>query len=186
MRTQRNETLTLFNSFYRRQKAPLLHYAMGIMKDREVAEEIVSDAFMKTWDRLGEFESEENQAAFLYVVTRNACYNHKKSAEGRVIFDRDALDVLPYQTDVFLDLVDAELLDIVYAEIDKLPEKQRDVLRLSFIEGYTTKEIGERLGMTASTVFANRSLGLKRLRETLKGEHLLLLISFLQALYGGR
>jgi len=165
---------------------PLLRYVAGILKNRELAEEVVSDVFMKTWDRISEFEKEENQLAFAYVVARNACYNHKKSAEGRMAFDREALNTLPYQTDLFLELVDAELLAIVYAEIDKLPDKQRDVLRLSFVDGCTTEEIGSRLGMSHASVFANRSLGLKRLREKLKGEQLLLLISLLQAIYGSR
>ncbi len=162
-----------FNRLYKAQKPALMHYAMGYLRDRQVAEEIVSDAFIKTWKRLDEFASPENATAFLFVVTRNACLDYLKSTHRRTPFDRDALEEIPHQTDIFLAMVNAELLGIIREEIGKLPKKQRQVLELSFLDGCSTEEISQNLGISPSAVFANRSLGLAKLRNVFKNEHLL-------------
>lgn len=171
-----------FNTLYKQQRPVLLHYAMGYLKDQEAAEDIVAEAFIKTWNRYEDFESKENTTAFLFVVTRNACLDYLKSAKRRIVYDQDVLEQLPHYTDIFLSMVNAELLSLVRSEIDKLPEKQREVLRLSFLEGLSTEEICSQLNISASAVFANRSLGLQKLRKSIQSEHLLLAISVLDLL----
>lgn len=174
-----------FNRLYKTQKPALMHYAMGYLREKPVAEEIVSDAFVKAWQRAGEFATPENTTAFLYAVTRNACLDHLKSSQRRTGFDRDMLEELPHHTDIFLGMANAELLAIVRGEITKLPKKQREVLELSFLEGLSTEEISEKLGISASSVFANRSLGLQKLRSTLNSEHFLLTLALLDLLRQG-
>ena len=60
--------------------------------------------------------------------------------------------------------------------MDNLPEKCREVIRLTFIEGFTAKEIAERLSVTVSTVNNQKMRGINLLKDRLSGEQLTLLL----------
>jgi len=152
----------LFKQYNRR----LLFFAKQMVKEQTVAEEIVSDTFVKLWDRRHAFKNVEGVKAFLYIATKNACLNHVKSAHARQVFDHDDIDQLATtDPDVFTDIIRAELLQKIHAEVMKLSEKQRDVFNLSYIEGLSTEEICDRLGMNPAAVFANRSRAIGTLRK---------------------
>ena len=62
--------------------------AMQLVKDKEQAEDIVSEAFTKLWQRHDVFQTEEHIKAFLFVATRNASLNYlrhiqRKTAENK-------------------------------------------------------------------------------------------------------
>lgn len=167
----------LFKQYHR----SLLYFAKSMVRDQETAEELVADSFVKLWQRRETFENTDKVKAFLYIATKNACLNHLNSAHARQAFDGEALDVLQsVDPDSYAQLVRAELMQQIYDEVMKLPEKQREVFRLTFFEDLDTDEIGERLGMTPTAIFANRSRAVEALRKIFKDKKLYLCLFVLQ------
>jgi RNA polymerase sigma factor (sigma-70 family) len=62
----------LFTSFY----PNLFHFAFGIVKSKESAEEVVSDIFIKIWEKRKSVENIHNLKIYLYVATRNIALNY--------------------------------------------------------------------------------------------------------------
>lgn len=152
---------------------PLLYFAQKIIPYTEVAEECVSDCFIKLWQLREGFETMQSIKAFLYISVKNTCLNYAKSSHARQQFQPEpAEDLLSEQPVFFAKMVQAELMDIIYREIENLPEKQRAVFRMSHLEGCTTEEICAALNMTASSVFANRSRATETLKKLLKDKNL--------------
>lgn len=169
------------DALFKRYHRSLLYFAKSMVRDQETAEELVADSFVKLWRRRENFENDDKLKAFLYIATKNACLNHLNSAHARRAFDGEALDVLQsVDPDSYAQIVRAELMQQIYDEVMKLPEKQREVFRLTFFEELDTDEIAERLGMTPTAIFANRSRATDTLRKVFKNNKLWLCLFLLQ------
>lgn len=166
---------------FKQHHRALLYFAKSMVRDQETAEELVADSFVKLWQRRETFENTDKVKAFLYIATKNACLNHVNSAYARQAFDGEVLDVLQsVDPDSYAQIVRAELMQQIYNEVMKLPEKQREVFRLTFFEELDTDEIAERLEMTPSAIFANRSRAIETLRKVFKNRKLWLCLLVLQ------
>src|SRR5690606_26999886 len=129
----------------------LRFFAYNIIRNKEAAEEIVSDVFFKLWSGRERFATPQKIKAFLYIATRNACYDYLDSPKNRVHYDVDITDQLQHpQPDLLAGIIEAELVELVYQEINNLPEQQAAVFRMSYLEGMTTDEICDTLGITAN------------------------------------
>lgn len=169
-----------FTQIVKMHNRPLRYFAWTMVKDREAAEEIANDSFFKLWQSRSSFDTLAAIRSFLYVVTRNACLNYVQSPRHRQRADMvEAEQLLSSDPDVESRLIELELLDAIYREIEKLPQKQRDVFRLVFFEGLNVQEISEKLGITANAVYLNKSLAIKSLQHAFKGYDVMLYLAFL-------
>ena len=173
-------------TIFERHNRKMLHFAKSIVKYQEVAEEIVAESMVKLWQQRETFETSDNVNAFLYVVIRNLGVNYIKSSYASQQFDYDIDDTLEsMDSDIYVKIVRAELLQSIYNEVDKLPEKQREVFRLTYFEDMSTDEICEKLGMSSSAVFTNRSRAVENLRLVFKSRDTLMILMLLNALIDG-
>lgn len=175
-----NGDVAAFTQIVKMYNRPLRYFAWTMVKDREAAEELANDAFFKLWQSRDQFDTLAAIKSFLYVVTRNACLNHVRSPRYRRQESMEEVEqLLSSEPDVESRLIELELLDTIYREIEKLPGKQREVFRLTFLEGLNVEEISEKLGITANAVYLNKSLAIKSLQQVFKGYDILLYLVFL-------
>ena len=160
---------------------PLHFFAFKITKNKEVSEEIVSEAFCKLWQRRETMNSYENIKSFLFLVTRNACYDHMGSAyQKKISLSHDDWTCIESKDDDMLgQIIYVELIMQVVEELEKLPKQQADVFRMSYLEGMDTKEICDLLGTSASTVYFARSKALSTLRMIFKEKDINIYMTFL-------
>ncbi|HMR19621.1 MAG TPA: sigma factor, partial [Sphingobacterium sp.] len=71
--------------FMSRYAEQLRFFAYKITKNKEVSEEVVSESFYKLWQGRGKAVSIEAIKSFLYLVTRNACYDHIGSSYHKAV-----------------------------------------------------------------------------------------------------
>lgn len=159
---------------FRLYNRPLLFFVKNMVKDTNASEEIVSDSFVKLWQHRNNIQTGENLKAFLYIVTKNACRNYLKSSYSKQIFEYELDDeLLVSEPDVYVKILNAELMESISQEISKLPEKQRLVFKMSYLDGLTTEEIRVKMNISESAVFANKSRALETLRKTFKDKNML-------------
>lgn len=174
-----------FTKIVAKYNRSLRYFAYSMLKNSEVAEEIVNDGFFKLWLRRGNFESYESIQSFLYIATRNACLNYIQSPTHRLQpGDIEAEQLLSSDPDIETQLIETELLEIIYREIERLPDKQQHVFRLFFLEGLTAEEIADTLGISINAVYLNKSLAIKSLRLLLKGREFLFYFFLLKNFWG--
>lgn len=159
----------------------LMYFSMQFVYNKEVAEEIVSDAFIKVWNLRENFEDIEKLQAFLYISVKNASLNYLRTTHTqRMTEPIDSLfDLQSQDSDTLLKIIKTELINSIYAEMHRLPEKQREVFVLSFVEELNAEEIGKKLGMSLSAVYANRSRAIATLRGVLRLTNSTYLLFFL-------
>jgi RNA polymerase sigma-70 factor (family 1) len=140
----------LYTSLY----SYLFGFAKTIVQSRESAEEVVSDVFIKLWERRKELEKIENLKVYLYVATRNIAFNYldkQKRNSTNSIDDVEAeftsIDFDPEQL-----LITADMLALIQKAIDQLPPKCKIIFKLAKEDGLKYREIAEVLSISVKTV----------------------------------
>jgi len=149
----------------------LRFFAYSIIRDKEAAEEIVSDSFYKLWNGRDKVKSIGNMKAFLFISTRNACYDYAGTLKNRMHMGEDVLDtIICKDTDVLTQIIYTELVQLIAKAVNKLPEQQAAVFRMTYLEGLSTREVSEKLGTSTSNVYFAKSKAISTLRR--KFEHI--------------
>jgi RNA polymerase sigma-70 factor (ECF subfamily) len=171
----------LFEEYF----TPLLYFAGKIIDDREEAEDIVIQVFNKFWGMRENFDSVAGIKAFLYIATRNACFNfikHRKRKEERKKEFTSHLISMDQADEIERQVIESDFLNRIYHEVQNLPGKCRQVFLLTYFEGLSAREIAENLNITVSTVTTQRARALKYLKEILSPEDYFLLCCMLTGL----
>lgn len=156
-----------FRSIFNLFNARLCYFAGQLLAGEELPEDIVQDAFMKLWERRGNFTRIEAVKTFLYVTVKNRCLNISKHrvVKNRYLHSRN--DFIEERTAVN-NIIEAEVLHHMYNAIRELPSACRQVMRLSFDDGLNNKEIARQLDISVNTVKTQKLRGLRFLREAIK------------------
>ncbi len=139
-------------------------YALRLVDDAVIAEDMVQDAFMKAWIYIEKGGEIDNFTAFMYRTLRNVCLSYL----------RDKRDMLgeEYIPDVEEEDIDTSFRDAeIWKAIDSLPEKCREIFLMSKRDGLTNEEIADELGISVKTVKNQMTKAFSRLREALSAGH---------------
>lgn len=144
----------------------LRYFAFGIVKDKLLAEEIVSDSFVKLWLGRDRISSESSIKAFLFISTKNACLDQNNLLRNKMVHDNEILDELicPNE-DMLTKMIQIELIKLIVDEVDKLPKQQAKIFKMTYFDQKETDEICEELGVTASSIYFARSKALATLKK---------------------
>jgi RNA polymerase sigma factor (sigma-70 family) len=160
----------LYKIYYK----PLLYFVMQFVKDKPIAEDIVAETFVKVWEYRQKFSAIEALRSFLYVTSKNLTFNHLKKASSK----NKKIDISTLENDLLEDsdilekIVKSELLKSIFEEVQKLPQKQQQIIRLTFIEEKSIEEICLLLQMSESAVYTNRSRAIATLKKLMRNNPL--------------
>ena len=154
----------LFTSLY----SYLIHFAKTLVKSKEPAEEIVSDVFIKIWEKRGELENIENLRVYLYISTRNKAFNY---LEKQKRFVTNPLEDIPAEfTSVYLNpeqlMITADMLAIIQKTIDQLPPQCRIIFKLAKEDGLKYREVAAILNISPKTVENQLAIALHKIGKT--------------------
>ncbi|MBD1433718.1 sigma-70 family RNA polymerase sigma factor [Sphingobacterium sp. DN00404] len=170
---------------YRLYRQPLLFFVIRYVGSREVAEDIVADIFVKAWNARTKLRRIDSLRAYLYVMAKNASLNYLRRPQAMSLEDvpADFEETLLEDDDIFGNILRTELIKSIMEEVDRLPLKQQEVFRYTFLEDMSVEEISEKLQLSATAVYANRSRAIATLRELLMKKGLVVTFSLLHTLF---
>jgi len=148
----------------------LLWFAIGFLKNKEIAEEIVSDVYVNIWNNRAHLEKINNLKSYLFVSVRNGCLSHLRKVKNEKIISIDSVNefsFLPVEGPED-SLIEKEIIEQIYAAIETLPCKCKLAFTLAKINGLKYREIAEVLGITEKTVNNHLVLAVKKITELLK------------------
>ncbi len=154
-------------------KDKLFRFAFKILGDQEEAQDVVQEVFIKVWNKREDMERLDNMEAWCMRVTRNLALDRVKSSKRKLT---DSLDQsfemsmgekeTPYQTTELSDTMNK-----IGRYIASLPEKQKHIIQLRDVEGYSYKEICDILEIDINQVKVNLFRARKSVRENLLNEN---------------
>lgn len=163
-----NDDQNAFDQLYERHWFQLYQSAFYLLKDKDASKDIVQDVFLWIWQKRSTLNI-TNVKAYLKAAVRFKVANYIRSGNIRESFYDEVAKVQPNPTSPTGDDIMAlkQLQQLIHEAISQLPEKCREVYRLSKEEGLSNREIAERLGISVKTVENQMTIALKRLRTSI-------------------
>ena len=136
----------LFDGLYR--------FCNAFVKSGPVAEEIVSDVFIKVWQLRSRLPEINNLKVYCYTITRNFSYNYLLRQNKHVTLDLDALapETLIATGDPETLCISADLMEKIREAVRQLPPQCQLIFQLIREEGLRYKEVAEILHLSPLTV----------------------------------
>ena len=151
----------------------VFNLALNHLQQREEAEEVTQDVFVKVHQKLAGFTGRSSVKTWIYRIAVNQCLDrlkarkrHKRS--GLRLFagdDRDPAPELPSHDHPGVRLEDKEAVHELFNMIDELPERQRTALILKAMDGLEQQEIAEIMQLHVKAVeslLSRAKAGLKK------------------------
>ena len=155
----------LFEQLFKAHYKALHAYATTILKDIDIAEEVVQNLFLKFWEKRELLSIATSIKAYLYKCVYNDSLNYLK--HENVKLKHQNFTVYTMDTSSEPASAKAELTELetkLRAALNELPEQCRTIFQLSRFEELKYKEIAEQLGLSIKTVENQMGKALKILR----------------------
>jgi RNA polymerase sigma-70 factor (ECF subfamily) len=156
-------------------------FAVKIVPAQVDPEEIVQEVFVKLWLKKESVDPSKEFQSYLFSIARNLVLDHLKSAVNRRLyfvgehFQQDLQMEDGQENTLF---VDAE--EKLQKLINEIPERRREIFRLSRFEGLSYKQIAERLNISENTVDSQIRNALAFLRKEFRKFVMLAFLYFFQ------
>jgi len=141
--------------------------AFSYTRDRSRAEELAQDVFVRMWQVLPQFDGRAALSTWLYAITRNTCLSALRyDARRRMqpLEEARAHEVGPAGANPGVEPMDVRRL------VEALPEAQRRVITLFYLEDRSLREVGKMLDMPEGTVKSHLHRARRALAGAMKAE----------------
>ena len=184
--TERNWVLALkkgdaqaFDVIFRMYGKRLYYFALGYLKSKPEAEEVVQEVFLKIWKNRDGLNPELSFKAYLFKIA----FNHIQELFLKLANERKYLNQLVESSVSFTNEMDERinyqsLLELVDGLVRQLPARQSQVFILRKKEGKSLNEIAEELNISPKTVENHITEAMKKIKEGLSEEHIAGLLFF--------
>ena len=163
---------------YDRYAGAVYSLVARIVGDRQVAEDLLQEVFVRVWQRAGTFQGARGKPlTWVLGIAHNLAIDEVRRRRRRPLEadDRDeegqliALQALPSVDSDPSDLAWERLRrEQIVAALAQLPEAQRILIELAYFEGYTQSQLAARLGEPLGTIKTRMRLAAQKLRELLR------------------
>jgi RNA polymerase sigma-70 factor (ECF subfamily) len=156
----------------------LFWFAFKILKDRDQAHDAVTEAFIALLNAHNGFVSIDNIQAWLYTRVRWNCSTalRPKAGHDKPWNIDDHIEMPDEDATVEERKIQAEVYHAILQEIERLSDRNKKIMKLSFFEGMSSQEIADELEMNVKTVRNTRTLLLKTIKNELIRKSLTILI----------
>ena len=169
----RNGDSQAMEAIYERFNRPIFNLVYRHINNRETAEDLLQDIFLKIFINLQNLKKEETFVSWLYRIAINSCYSHlrgRKSQLRRAIPLSEVEEKIGERTSLSGDKILRKSLD---GAIQSLPGKLKTNFLLHDVQGFKHKEITRMLGCSVGTSKSQLFKARKRIRERLKNEQVI-------------
>jgi RNA polymerase sigma-70 factor (ECF subfamily) len=148
-----------FKALYDATSRRLFGVALLILRRRDLAEDVLQEAYVRVWAQARQFDPERGPAlAWLSRIVRNLAIDQIRRDRGATDDIADHAETLRAPSAPL-----AERADLSRG-LSRLKPDQRQILKLAFVQGYTHEELVERLGVPLGTAKSRVRRGLEQLR----------------------
>ncbi|MBN2582920.1 MAG: RNA polymerase sigma factor [Planctomycetes bacterium] len=158
-----------FDQIVRLHQAGVARLAQRLLAWPDDADDVVQDVFLAALRNLGQFRGDSSLTTWLTRITINTCRSHRRRTLGRVRIWRQWVSRRPAHPDgtAGTPIEATETHEQVRRAVARLPQKEREVVVLRYLQEMAPEEIGSVLGLTTSAVNVRLHRARARLRKDL-------------------
>ena len=164
----------IFEQIVERYLKRLYNFVFQLTRDKEAAEDITQDVFVKVWKNISSFDGEKKFSTWIFAIAKNTAYDFlkKKKSLPFSMFENADGNILEYIEDETI-LHSQELLQKMdnakAAEelLTSLPVHTRTILLLHYTQGFSLMEIAEIFGSPSNTIKSQYRRAILHLRKSI-------------------
>jgi len=153
-----------FESLFRLNFEALCKFGMTYINDLDPVKDLVHEVFVKLWERMDKMPKNTNFKGYLYTSVRNRCFNYLRDRKQHLQIEDTEVSAGNGEPQT---LMAQELKREIDFAMNLIPDKCREIFRLSREEELTYAEIARKQNISVKTVEAQVSKALKILRNHL-------------------
>jgi len=157
-----------FDVLFRKYAERIYAFTLGLTKQSMIAEEITQIVFIRIWEKREKINEYYSFKSFLFSIAYHEIISwlrKEKSEKRKIASYVNDKDYLSLETEISIEFNNLE--NLVNGSINSFPEKRRQIYKLSREQGYSNKEIAEKLEISVKTVENQMTSALKTLKDKL-------------------
>jgi RNA polymerase sigma-70 factor (ECF subfamily) len=161
------------DALYRLYHRPMLTIFAGILCDRSDAEEVLQDTFIRAYWEASRFNPQLGSPfAWLVTIGKRLSIDQLRRRRTRPKTEnREQLESESDEVDAHRRVQEGVEYHWILSKLEGLPDRQRESIKMAFLDGYTHHEIAERCGRPLGTVKSDLRRGLAKLRDIYGEDH---------------
>ncbi|MCB0210059.1 MAG: sigma-70 family RNA polymerase sigma factor [Anaerolineae bacterium] len=156
-----------FGQLVRHYQAMVYATASTILDDKQLAEEAVQEAFITAYQKLPQLREPDAFPGWIKQIGRNAALRLVRGKSLPTASIDSAHDIPISEADPALKAEVSDLREQVLTAVEALPDHERSVVELFYIQGYSQREVADVLTLPLTTVKKRLQYARQRLRETM-------------------
>ncbi len=164
-----------------RHEKKVFSYIMLSVKNRELAEDIFQDTFIKVINTLrsGNYKEEGKFLQWVMRIANNLKIDYYRKIQRMPTFEsNDDFDIFDFISEVDMSVEQKMITDQIYKDVKHivqyLPDEQREVLEMRIFQGISFKDISDQTGVSINTALGRMRYALINLRKIIKEKNLIL------------
>jgi RNA polymerase sigma-70 factor (ECF subfamily) len=143
--------------------------ALAVSRNRETAEEIVADVFIRLWKQRDALAEVRDLRSYIFIITRNISLDYRRRQPVVKFYGIDEMELPALVVNVTPEdeMISSEMIKRINQAITELPPRGRLIFTLVKTEGLKHQEVAELLDVSIKTVEAQMGIALKRLYASL-------------------
>jgi RNA polymerase sigma factor (sigma-70 family) len=157
----RQKSQSAFNYLYDNYSAAIYTNILNIVKDEQVAADVLQETFVKIWRQLDSYDEKKSRLfTWMMAISRNTAIDMLRSKDFRNQQQNLELDESVYKATSEMKMEDMGLRKVINA----LKPEHKNIVDLAYFGGYTHSEIAKLLDIPAGTVKTRLRAGLLQLK----------------------
>lgn len=161
-----------FAKLYDTYAGPLYSMALRLVGSPETAREVMQDTFLAVWKHAGAYDSSRGKVfTWMVMILRRKAIDRLRFESRRLpgpVSESPTAELSINEDTPATQAENQDRSQIIAGLLQDLPDDQRQMLELAFLEGWTHKEIASNLSQPLGTVKSRIRLALQRLRTRMK------------------
>ena len=153
-----------FEMLYHKYSRKIYYAAYNLFRDKDVCEDLVQELFIDLWTKRGELNITSLEW-YLKVAVKNRVLMYIRTQKATL--DVSVIEILAEKHSADSQLLQHDIARVLDTNVAQLPERCRQIFKLSRIEYLSNKEIASRLNISIKTVENQMTIALRHLRHGL-------------------
>lgn len=157
------ELYSIFERLFRQHYNTLANYAYSILKNKENAEDVVQDIFVKLWQNAPDVIDKPEAKFYLFTATKNNCISFLRKQAGKTFVRPEDVQLPAHADEPGRDQPD--ITAVIDKALSALPPQCQAIFKLSRFGKLTYQQIADELGLSVKTVENQMGKALRIMRE---------------------
>ena len=159
----KNRQREAFGRVVRQYSEPLYWKIRRIVITHDDANDVLQNAFLKAWNKLGDFQNKSKISTWLYRIAINEALDFVRRQKNKISADADLSVANSLMADDYFDGDEAQAL--LQEAISRLPDVQRTVFTLRYFDDMKYSEISQILGTSEGALKASYHIAVQKISD---------------------